>query len=100
MVANMPVGNGPMRCMGERMAQVGYILRSAAIDAAVYMASEAIQQKVYTNLSQWCRHSPLSASGVDRVHLCVNTRSLSQKPSLKTMPVVSTQSACVSIHFD
>ena len=25
-VAHIPVGNGPMRCMGETMAQVGYIL--------------------------------------------------------------------------
>ncbi|MQL88345.1 hypothetical protein Taro_020900 [Colocasia esculenta] len=25
-VAHMPVGNGPMRCMGERKTQVGYIL--------------------------------------------------------------------------
>ncbi|MQL70333.1 hypothetical protein Taro_002643, partial [Colocasia esculenta] len=52
--------------------------------------------------------------GVDTVHLCVDTSSLSQKPfacgvdtsslsqklSLKTMPVVSTQCPVVSTHFD
>ncbi|MQM15818.1 hypothetical protein Taro_048770, partial [Colocasia esculenta] len=45
--------------------------------------------RVYTNLSQWCRHSPpsvvstQSAYGVDTVHLCVDNSSLSQKPVLK-----------------
>ncbi|MQL74149.1 hypothetical protein Taro_006503 [Colocasia esculenta] len=35
-------------------------------------------------------------SGVDTVHLCVDTSSLSQKPVLNGRPVVSTQSTCVS----
>ncbi|MQM22926.1 hypothetical protein Taro_055985 [Colocasia esculenta] len=36
-------------------------------------------------------------SGVDTVHLCVDTSSLSQKPVLNgSQPVVSTQSICVS----
>ncbi|MQM15236.1 hypothetical protein Taro_048178 [Colocasia esculenta] len=37
-----------------------------------FMAGSS-EEQVYTNLSQWCRHS---------------------------LPVVSTQSACVSTHFD
>ncbi|MQM06393.1 hypothetical protein Taro_039214 [Colocasia esculenta] len=51
---------------------------------------------VHTLLSQWCRHSPplvvstQSACGVDTVPCGVDTRSVSQKPSLKTLPVVST----------
>ncbi|MQM02172.1 hypothetical protein Taro_034938 [Colocasia esculenta] len=44
--------------------------------------------------------STQSASGVDTVHMCVDTSSLSQKPVLQQLPVVSTQSACVSTHFD
>ncbi|MQM03769.1 hypothetical protein Taro_036552 [Colocasia esculenta] len=60
-VAHIPVGNGYMRCMAERMALVGWNLgqlrrpasrgiaanmQSAAVDAAVYMGSKASQQMV------------------------------------------------------
>ncbi|MQL72166.1 hypothetical protein Taro_004513, partial [Colocasia esculenta] len=42
------------------------------------------------------RFTQICHSGVDTVHLCVDTSSLSQKPVLKHQPVVSTQSTCVS----
>ncbi|MQL68884.1 hypothetical protein Taro_001160 [Colocasia esculenta] len=46
-----------------------------------------LKQHVNINLSR----------GVDTVHLCVDTSSLSQKPVLNgSQPMVSTQSTCVS----
>ncbi|MQL68916.1 hypothetical protein Taro_001216 [Colocasia esculenta] len=57
------------------------------------------EEQVYTNLSQWCRHSPPQLV-VSTQSTCVSTLDdCPRKQSEQLKPVVSTQSGCVSTHF-